>query len=140
MGGDQAMNQRARLAIGIGCSSRAESQDILRLIAASIDEIPEGSILATLDRRASIAQSVASILGLRLVVFPASTLANVAGITTSSALALAKTQTANVAEASALASLGPEARLVVPQRKGRFCTCAVAALDKVAALITRERS
>ena len=36
--------------------------------------------------------------------------------------------TANVAEASALASLGRSARLLVPQTKGRFCTCAVAAL------------
>jgi cobalamin biosynthesis protein CbiG len=43
-------------------------------------------------------------------------------------LALSKTRTANVAEASALASLGPSARLIVPQMKGRFCTCAIAAL------------
>lgn len=129
--GDQAMTdtiQPERLSIGFGCSSRACSDDLIRLIEASIAQIPSGSIIATLDRRASIGEIVASILGLRLVLFPASVLASVAGTTTQSSLAFSKTRTANVAEASALASLGPSARLVVPQTKGRFCTCAVAAL------------
>lgn len=130
--GDQAvtdMIQHERLSIGIGCSSRACSEDVIRLIGASIDEIPSGTLIATLDRRASVGEVVASILGLRLVLIPASILAGVAGVTTYSTLALSKTRTANVAEASALASLGPSARLIVPQTKGRFCTCAVAALS-----------
>ncbi|MDT7810555.1 MAG: hypothetical protein QOJ42_471 [Acidobacteriaceae bacterium] len=129
--GDQAMTetiQHEHLSIGFGCSSRACSGDIIRLIEASVDQIPSDSIIATLDRRASIGEIVASKLSLRLVLFPASTLASVAGITTHSSFALSKTGTANVAEASALASLGPSARLIVPQMKGRFCTCAVAAL------------
>jgi cobalt-precorrin 5A hydrolase len=129
--GDQAVTdsiQHGHLSIGFGCSSRACSVDIVRLIEASVDQIPSGAMIATLDRRASIGEIVASILGLRLVLFPASTLASVAGVTTHSLLALSKTRTANVAEASALASLGPSARLIVPQTKGRFCTCAVAAL------------
>jgi cobalamin biosynthesis protein CbiG len=129
--GDQTvtdMIQHERLSIGIGCSSRACSDDVIRLIETSVDQIPSGTMIATLDRRASIGEIVASILGLRLVLFPASILANVAGVTTHSPLALSKTQTTNVAEASALASLGPSARLIVPQTKGRFCTCAVAAL------------
>jgi len=129
--GDQAMtdtNQHERLSIGFGCSSRARIDDVVRLIAASLDRIPSGTVIATLDRRASMGESVASTLGLRLVLFPASILANVVGVTTRSSLALSKTSTASVAEASALASLGPEARLIVPQTKGRFCTCAVAAL------------
>jgi len=131
MDGDQAVTdsiQHERLSIGIGCSSRASSADMIRLIEASLDPIPSGTIIATLDRRASIGAIVASILGLRLVLLPASTLAGVAGITTHSSLALSKTGTANIAEASALASLGPAARLILPQTKGRFCTCAVAAL------------
>jgi cobalt-precorrin 5A hydrolase len=129
--GDQAMTdtiQPERLSIGFGCSSRACSGDIIRLIEASLDQIPPGTTIATLDRRASIGEIVASILGLRLVLFPASVLASVAGVTTHSPLALSQTRTASVAEASALASLGSFARLVVPQTKGRFCTCAVAAL------------
>jgi cobalt-precorrin 5A hydrolase len=122
------MIQRVHLSIGIGCSSRACSDDVIRLIEASVDQIPSGAIIATLDLRASMGEIVASILGLRLVLFPASILANVAGVTTHSSLALSKTRTANVAEASALASLGPSASLIAPQTKGRFCTCAVAAL------------
>jgi cobalamin biosynthesis protein CbiG len=131
MDGDQAVTeiiQHQHLSIGIGCSSRATSDDVLCLIESSVDSIPSGAVIATLDRRASIGEIVASILGLRLVLFPASILASVAGVTTHSPLAFSKTRTANVAEASALASLGPSARLIVPQTKGRFCTCAVAAL------------
>jgi len=129
--GDQAMTdtfQHEHLSIGFGCSSRACSDDIIRLIEAALDPIPPGTTIATLDRRASIGKIVASKLSLRLVLFPASALAGVAGITTHSSLALSKTRTANVAEASALASLGPSARLIVAQTKGRFCTCAVATL------------
>ena len=131
MDGNQAVTdwtRRRQLAIGIGCSSRAHSDDLLRLIETCIVQIPPGSVIATLDRRASIAGIVASNLGLPLVLFPASVLANVAGTTASSSFALAKTRTASVAEASALASLGPSAHLIVPRRKGRFCTCAVASL------------
>jgi cobalt-precorrin 5A hydrolase len=131
MGGDQAVTeiiQHQHLSIGIGCSSRATSDDVIRLIESSVGSIPSGTVIATLDRRASIGEIVASTLGLRLVLFPASTLASVNGITTYSSLALAKTRTANVAEASALAALGPSASLIAPQTKGRFCTCAVAAL------------
>jgi cobalamin biosynthesis protein CbiG len=129
--GDQAvtdMIQHERLSIGIGCSSRACSDDVIQLIEASIDQVPSDTLIATLDRRASIGEIVASTLGLRLVLFPASILANIAGITTQSSFALSKIRTANVAEASALASLGPSARLIVPKQKSRFCTCAVAAL------------
>ena len=131
MDGEQTVTeiiQRQHLSIGIGCSSRATSDDVIRLIESSVDSIPSGTVIATLDRRASIGEIVASTLGLRLVLFPASTLASINGITTYSTLALAKTRTANVAEASALAALGPSASLIAPQTKGRFCTCAVAAL------------
>ena len=121
--------QHERLSIGIGCSSRACCDDVIRLIEATIDRIPSGTVIATLDRRVSIGKIVASKLSLRLVLFPASALAGVAGVTPHSSLALAKTRTANVAEASALASLGPLARLIVPQTKGRFCTCAIATLS-----------
>src|SRR5258708_36456011 len=129
--GDQAMTdtiQHEHLSIGFGCSSRACSGDIIRLIEASVDQIPSDSIIATLDRRASIGEIVASKLSLRLVLFPASTLAKVAGITTHSSLSLSKTATATAAEASAPSSLRPPARLTVPQTKARFRTCRVASL------------
>jgi cobalt-precorrin 5A hydrolase len=131
MDGDQAVTdaiKAERFSTGIGCSPRADCDEIVRLIKASLDSIPPDTILATVDRRASIGGVVASILGLQLVLFPASILKDVAGITTYSTLALSRTKTANVAEASALASLGSAASLIVPQRKGLLCTCAVAAL------------
>ena len=131
MDGDQAMTDTIKsehLSIGFGCSSRACSEDVIRLIETALHPIPLGTTIATLDRRASIAEIVASKLSLRLILFPASTLASVAGVTTHSPLALSETRTANVAEASALAALGPSARLIVTQTIGRFCTCAVAAL------------
>ena len=118
-----------QFSIGFGCSPRADIADIIRLVKASIDPIVPDTVLATIDRRAAIAESVASALGLRLIVFPGSVLKEVAGVTTQSSLALARIGTSSVAEASALASLGPSARLVVPQQKGRLCTCAIAALQ-----------
>jgi cobalt-precorrin 5A hydrolase len=128
------INPHDRLSIGFGCSSLAEGDEIVRLIRASVDPIPSDSILATLDRRAPMGEIVSSRLGLRLVVFPAITLAKIKETTTHSPMALAKTQTANVAEAAALASLGPAARLVVTQTKGRYCTCAIAAVSREAHL------
>ena len=47
--GDQAvtdMIQHERLSIGIGCASRACSDDVIRLIEASVDQIPSGTMIA----------------------------------------------------------------------------------------------
>ncbi len=121
--------QQQRLSIGFGCSSLAESEEIVRLIKASVDPMPQDSILATLDRRAPMGTIVALWFGIRLAVFPADTLSLIQGTTTHSQYALSKTKTPNVAEAAALAALGPAARLIVAQTKGRFCTCAVAAIS-----------
>ena len=116
------------VAIGIGCSSRATAEDVINLIESCAVEIAPGSIVATLDRCANIGEAVAVSLGLRLMLFPANMLAQVAGVTSHSLLASAKVGTSSVAEASALASLGPTAQLALPRQTGRFCTCAVAVL------------
>src|SRR5580658_3785870 len=66
---DQIMThalQHERFSIGIGCSPRASSEDVVRLVKASIDPIPSDTILATIDRRASTGELVAAALGLRL--------------------------------------------------------------------------
>jgi cobalt-precorrin 5A hydrolase len=118
----------ATLSIGIGCSSRATSDDVIQLIRSCVTELLPNSLLATLDRCASVAETVATSLGLQLMLFPASALAQVAGTTVHSELALARTGTPSVAEASALLSLGPQARLIVPRQTGHLCTCAVAVL------------
>ncbi|NYF89509.1 cobalamin biosynthesis protein CbiG [Edaphobacter lichenicola] len=93
-----------------------------------MSEITPGGFLATLDRCSNIGEAVATALRLQLVLFPASVLAQVSGIKIQSLLAASKLGTPSVAEASALASLGPAARLILPRQTGRFCTCAVAVL------------
>jgi cobalt-precorrin 5A hydrolase len=126
MDGCETMSQR--IAIGIGCSSRATPEDLIDLIETCAIEIMPGSILATLDQRANLGEAVAARLGLRLMLFSANSLANVDGVESHSSLASARVGTSSVAEASALASLGPAARLALPRKTGRFCTCAVAVL------------
>jgi len=115
--------------IGIGCSSRATASDVIELIQHCVSEIAPDSMVATLDRCSSVAEVVASAFNLRLMVFPASVLSQVGGVQSHSFLAASRVGTASIAEASALASLGPQARLIVPRQTGRFCTCAVAVLQ-----------
>jgi cobalt-precorrin 5A hydrolase len=126
MDGDKVMIQH--LSIGMGCSSRAVSDDVVALILACVGEVVPDTILATLDSRSRVGEAVAGALGLRLMLFPASALAQIAGIATQSQIALRSLGTASVAEAAALIALGPEARLSLPRRTGRLCTCAVAVL------------
>lgn len=126
MDGDKVMIQH--LSIGMGCSSRAVSDDVVALILTCVGEVVPDTILATLDSRSRMGETVAAALGLRLMLFPASELARVAGIATQSQIALRSSGTPSVAEAAALIALGPEARLSLPRRAGRLCTCAVAVL------------
>ncbi|WP_406707274.1 cobalamin biosynthesis protein [Tunturiibacter gelidoferens] len=126
MGGGEVMSMSC--SIGIGCSSRAVASDVIELIQRCVSEIAPDSVVATLDRCSSIAEAVAAVLGLRLVLFPASVLSHIRGVQSHSLLAASTVGTANVAEAAALASLGPAARLILPRQTGRFCTCAVAVL------------
>jgi cobalt-precorrin 5A hydrolase len=115
--------------IGIGCSTRATASDVIELIQRCVSEITPDSMVATLDRCSSVAEVVAAALSLRLVLFPASVLSQVRGVESHSFMAASRVGTACVAEASALVSLGPKARLIVPRQTGHFCTCAVAVLQ-----------
>jgi cobalt-precorrin 5A hydrolase len=126
MGGCETMSQH--VSIGIGCSSRATVEDVLQLVKSCAVEIAPDSIVATLDRRSTIGEAVAANLGLRLMLFPAETLAQVPGVKNHSSLATATVGTSSVAEAAALAALGPTARLTITRQTGRFCTCAVAVI------------
>jgi cobalt-precorrin 5A hydrolase len=122
----EAMNHR--VSIGFGASSRATCEDVVSLIQETFAELSPETILATLDRRAEIGGSVARALELQIVLLPASILSDVRRVTHSSNRAAQTVGTASVAEASALASLGVSARLLVPRRVGHLCTCAVAVL------------
>ena len=115
-------------AIGIGASSSAAAQDLLQLIHDCIGTVEPGTLLASLDRRAEIASAAAASLGLRLVLFPASVLAEVQGVKTKSMRSSQTTGSWSIAEASALAALGPEARLILERQTGDRCTCAMAVL------------
>jgi cobalt-precorrin 5A hydrolase len=126
MDGNQAMTER--IAIGFGSSSHALVQDVVSLIESCSIEMTPDSIVATLQSRSAIGEAVARTLNLNLMLFTAETLARVSGTVNYSSLASTKVGTPSVAEASALASLGPTARLILPRRTGRFCTCAVAVL------------
>jgi cobalt-precorrin 5A hydrolase len=126
MDGNKVMIQH--LSIGMGCSSGALSADVVALIRTCVGEVLPDTILATLDSRARMGEIIAAALGLRLMLFPASALARVSGIATQSQIALRSSGTPSVAEAAALIALGPEARLSLPRRTGRLCTCAVAVL------------
>jgi cobalt-precorrin 5A hydrolase len=117
-----------RYAIGIGASSSAETSDVIALIRESVGDFASDFLLATLDRRAGIASQVAAELGLELMLFPPEALATVDGVKTTSERAAAATGSGSIAEAAALASLGPGARLVLEKRKGNRCTCAMAVL------------
>jgi Cobalamin synthesis G C-terminus len=132
-----------QIAIGIGASSKAVVHDILALIQSCIRKVDAATsatttqhptiptaptILATLDRRSDIASAVASTLGLRLVLFPATVLAEVHGVKTKSTIAARTTGSASIAEAAALAALGDRAHLLLERQTGNQCTCAIAVL------------
>jgi cobalt-precorrin 5A hydrolase len=127
MDGGETMSQH--LSIGIGCSARATVQDVIQLIKGCVSDMTPDSIIATLDRCSNVGEGVATALGLRLTLFSADVLAQVAGVTSHSVLAAETVGTSSVAEAAALASLGPMARLILPRQTGHFCTCAVAVLS-----------
>ena len=116
-------------AIGIGCTSGAAVADVLELLRATVGDARRITTLATLDRRAAIARAVADKLGLDVALFSADTLRTIPGVRTMSTRASASVGTPSVAEAAALAALGPGARLVIERRTGRGCTCALAELS-----------
>ncbi len=119
-----------KTAIGFGATSRATTADVVALITSACGPIDEGTLLATLDRRAPLARDVAREFGCEVVIFDAVELAPVAATSehgaslVASPRALETVGTPSVAEAAALAALGPNARLVVARRTGRGCTCA----------------
>ncbi len=124
----------ARVAIGFGATSRATLADVVALIERACGPIDAGTLLATIERRAPLARDVAREFGCEVVTFDSTELARVAASNAqgetlvASPRALATVGTSSVAEASALAALGRDARLVVARRTGRGCTCARAEL------------
>lgn len=119
---------RIQRAIGIGAASDARIGDVLALIQATVGPIGAWACLATIDRRADLARQVAELLDLELRLFPAERLAAVAGTVTISSRSADAVGSPSVAEAAALAALGPAAWLAIPRKTGILCTCALAEL------------
>lgn len=119
---------RIQRAIGIGASSDAQVEDVLSLIQATVGHIGAWACLATIDRRAGLAREVADLLDLELRLFPAAQLAVTPGTVTISSRSADAVGSPSVAEAAALAALGPAAWLAVPRKTGILCTCALAEL------------
>ncbi len=116
-----------RRAIGFGAASAARLDDLLALIR-SIPGALGATCLATIERRAELAAEAAAALELDLRLFSAEQLAAIDGTVTRSSRSAETVGSPSVAEAAALAALGPRARLAVPRRTGILCTCALAEL------------
>ncbi|MFB9553926.1 Rv2231c family pyridoxal phosphate-dependent protein CobC [Streptomyces roseoviridis] len=117
--------------VGVGARSGVAAREVLGLVGAALREagLTGGDVaaLATLDVRAAEPGIVAAAerLGVPVRAFGSEELAGVA-VPHPSAAALAATGTGSVAEAAALRGAGPGAELVVPKRKTRHATCAIA--------------
>jgi cobalt-precorrin 5A hydrolase len=127
MGGDETV--KSKISIGIGCCSDASLDDILQLIDQHVGAIRAGTVLATIDRRATIAQAVANALRIPVQLFAADALARVSGVSVTSQIARETAGTPSVAEAAAIAALGGSCRLVLRRQTGRRCTCASAEFE-----------
>ncbi|MFE0735841.1 Rv2231c family pyridoxal phosphate-dependent protein CobC [Streptomyces sp. NPDC058855] len=122
--------------VGVGARSGVSAAEVLALVAECLREagVTAGAVraLATLDSRAAepgIVRAAAS-LGVPVRGFAAGELAAVP-VPHPSRVPLAAAGTASVAEAAALRSAGEGAVLLVPKRKTRRATCAVAAFVPV---------
>ncbi len=119
----------ASRAIGFGCTTSTDIEDIIALIRTSLGDLDSNkTILATLDRHVLIGRAVADDLGLDLILFSSDALSQVTSVTHSSKLAQATVGTPSVAEAAAIAALGVQAQLTITRVTGRRCTCALAEL------------
>ncbi len=123
-------------AIGFGANSAATLADVLALVRATTDAVANAvattDVVATLRAREPLGYEVAAALGCKLLLFSPDELARTAtspALILQSPRALAAVGTPSVAEAAALAALGPQARLVIARVTGRCCTFALAELS-----------
>ncbi|MFD9036152.1 Rv2231c family pyridoxal phosphate-dependent protein CobC [Streptomyces sp. NPDC059567] len=118
-------------AVGVGARSGVPVDEVLDLVAEALREAgltgSDVTALATLEARAAEPGIVgaAGRLGVPLRAYGAEALAAVS-VPHPSRAPLAATGTGSVAEAAALLAAGPGAELVVPKRKSRRVTCAIA--------------
>lgn len=121
------------LALGVGCERDAPAGELAALVAETLDQAglaPEAiaSVVSVALKAAEPAiHALAHDLGVPARFLARETLAAEAPrLVTPSAVVEAEIGIPGVAEAAALAAVGPTGRLIVAKRKSRRCTCAVA--------------
>jgi cobalt-precorrin 5A hydrolase/precorrin-3B C17-methyltransferase len=108
------------LVAGVGCSTNASVDDVLELLAATLDgRLPD--VIATVDRRREHLRS----LGLPVIGFSPAELEPI-DVPNPSPEVRRAVGTGSVAEAAALLAAGPGSELVTPKQKNAVATVAVA--------------
>jgi len=123
----------ATLALGVGCERNADSDELIELALSTLTEAglaPE-AVACVVSVALKAAEPAIHGLAERLAVaarfFPREALAaETPRLETPSAVVEAEIGIPGVAEAAALAAVGPAGRLVVAKRKSRRCTVAIA--------------
>jgi cobalt-precorrin 5A hydrolase/precorrin-3B C17-methyltransferase len=121
------------LALGIGCERGCPTQEIEDLARSALAEagLASGAVAAVVSVELKLAEpaihALAAELGVPVRFFPASRLlVETPRLSERSPAAFRATGCWGVAEGAALAAAGPDGVLVVPKRKSRRATCAIA--------------
>jgi cobalt-precorrin 5A hydrolase/precorrin-3B C17-methyltransferase len=136
------------LALGIGCERDCSAQEIADLAHSALAEagLAAGAVAAVVSVELKLAEpaihALAAELGVPARFFPASRLLDeTPRLSEHSPAAFRATGCWGVAEGAALAATGPDGVLVVPKRKSRRATCAIARAPQpiIAGAIGRPR-
>lgn len=136
------------LALGIGCERGCSPKEIAELARATLEEagLAQEAVAAIVSIELKLAEpgihALTDALGVPARFFPAARLLNeTARLSQRSEAVFRATGCWGVAEGAALAAAGPRGTLVVPKRKSRHATCAVARAPQPidAAAIGRRR-
>jgi len=121
------------LALGIGCERGCSTEETVDLARSALDEagLAAGAVAAVVSVELKLAEpaihSLAAALGVPARFFPASRLlVETPRLSERSPAAFRATGCWGVAEGAALAAGGPDGALVVPKRRSRRATCAIA--------------
>ena len=124
---------RRNLAVGIGCERNASPDEAIELVRATLAEfdLPAGAVagIYSIDLKMDepAVEAVADDLGVPLRYFTGEELEReTPRLANPSELVFREVGCHGVAEAAALAAAGPDAPLIVPKRKSRRVTCALA--------------
>ncbi|MEJ2122469.1 MAG: precorrin-3B C(17)-methyltransferase [Alphaproteobacteria bacterium] len=122
-----------RLAVGIGCERNAEPEEVVDLVTRTLAEagLADGAVAAVfsidLKMDEPAVHAVAAALGVPVRFFDAARLeTETPRLQNPSEAVFREVGCHGVAEGAALAAAGPEGELVVPKRKSRRATCAIA--------------